>query len=63
MMETFLVSDDLDSNRLSSGMIAALEDLAERALAQYIDDLVPVREMIASDDNVIATFVIIAVVA
>lgn len=62
MMEPLLVADYLDGDAQTGRMIPAVKHLSEGALAQCPDNLVSVGEMITSYDQVIASFVIVAVV-
>lgn len=62
MVESLLVPDDLDRNRPSRAVISTLEDLAERSLPEQADDLVPVREVVPLDEQVVAPLVVVAVV-
>lgn len=43
-------------------MVATMEDLAERAFAQCVDDLVSISQMIMINDEIIATVIIITVI-
>ena len=62
VVESLLVPDDLDGDGSSRAVVTTLEDLTERTLAEQPDDLVPVREVIVLDDEVVSPFVIVAVV-
>lgn len=62
-MEPLLVPDDLDCHHVSRLVIAALQNLTERALAEDIDDFVAVLYVIVRDHEIIATLVVVAVVA
>jgi len=42
-METFLVADDLDSDRLTSAMVATAQDLAEGTFPKCVRNLIPER--------------------
>lgn len=42
-METLLVADDFDSNRLASAMITTAQDLAEGTFPEGVGDLIPER--------------------
>ena len=59
MVEPLLVADDLDGNRLTSLMVPAIQDLTKRSLAERIHNLIAVSKMIAVDDEVVATFVVV----
>lgn len=61
-METLLIPNDLDRYALTILVISALQDLAERAFSQHRHDLVPVAQMIAFVIDVVASFVVIAVI-
>jgi len=50
MVETFLVSNDLDGNHISCLVITTLQNLTERAFSENVDDFVSVVEMIARDE-------------
>lgn len=60
LMEPLLVPDDLHRYQTSRLVIDTPNDLAEASFAQNIQHLVAVRQMIANDDLVIATLIIIA---
>ena len=60
IVETLLVTDDLDSNHVASLMIATSQNLSERALAESIDDFVSKRNMIAFDYEVVSSLVIVS---
>lgn len=62
-MEPFLVANHLDGHRLAREMVKAFEHLAKRAFAHDLQDLVTILEMVALLDEVIATLVVIAIVA
>lgn len=59
-MESLLVADDLDSNNSTFFMVNASHDLAETALAQNVNDLIPIRQMIAHHNIVVAALIIVA---
>lgn len=62
MVEALLVADDLDRHGLTGAVVTALQDLAERTLAEDAHDLVPVGEVVALDDQVVASIVVVPVV-
>jgi hypothetical protein len=62
VVEALLVADDLDGDGLARLVVAALDDLAERAFAEDAHDLVPVAEVVAVDDEIVAPVVVVAVV-
>ena len=43
VVETFLVADDLDGDRLTSAVIATTQDLAERTFPKCVRDLISER--------------------
>ena len=43
VMETFLVADDLDSDRLTSAVITTTQDLAEGTFPKCVRDLISER--------------------
>lgn len=49
-MESLLVTNDLDSNHLSSLVISTLQNLTERAFAEDVDDFVAIMEVIMRDE-------------
>lgn len=61
-VEPFLVSDDLDGDRLTRLVIPSLHDLPERPFTKNRPHLVPVAHVIAFHDQVVATLIIEAVV-
>lgn len=63
LMEPFLVANDLHSNNTAILVIHTSHNLSERSFAQYIDDLVPIGEVVAKHDIIVASLVIIAEVA
>ena len=62
-MEPLLVPDDLDRDHVSRLVIAALQNLTERALAEDVDDFVAVLYVIVRDHEIVATLVVVAVIA
>ena len=62
MVEPLLVPDDLDRHGLAGAMVAAVQHLTERALAQSVDDFVAVRQMVMHDNEIVASFVVVAVI-
>jgi hypothetical protein len=62
VMEPLLVANDLDGDHVARLVIAALEHLSERALAEDVDDLVAVHDVVMRDEEVVATVVVKAVV-
>jgi hypothetical protein len=59
-MEPLLVADDLDGDKNARLVVNAADDLPEASFAEYIDNLVPVREMIAGHDGVVSALVVVA---
>jgi hypothetical protein len=59
VMEALLIADDLDCYRFTSAVIAAMQDLTKGALAERVDDLVPISQVIAIDDEVVSTVVVV----
>lgn len=62
MMEAFLITNDLDGRRLPGCVVSTLKNLPERTFAKRTNNFVPVGQVIVLDNQVIATFVVIAVV-
>ena len=62
MVETFLVPDDLYSDRLASTMVATAQDLAKGTLPKCVHHLVSECQMIMGNNLIIAAFVVIAVI-
>lgn len=62
MVESFFVANDLDRDHVSRLVIAALKNLAERAFAEDVDDLVAIVKMIVRDEKVVTPLVIVSVV-
>ena len=63
VMEPLLVPDDLDRDHVSRLVIAALQNLTERALAEDVDDFVAVLYVIVRDHEIVAPLVVVAVIA
>lgn len=59
-MKSLLVPDDFNGYKLASLVVDTPYYLAETALSEEIDDFVSVGEMIAFDDIVITSFVVIS---
>ena len=59
MVEALLIPDNLDSHHLARAMISTRQHLSERALPERIDNLVPIREVIAVHNKVIPTIIVI----
>lgn len=62
MMEPLLVTNDLNGNRLPSTVIPTVQDLTERAFTKGVDDLVTVRQMVTSHNQVVTSLVVIPMV-
>lgn len=62
MVESLLVANNLDRCHVTSLMIPALQHLTKRSLAEHVNDLVPVLEMVMRDNEVVASLIIKAVV-
>lgn len=62
MVEALFVADDLDRHGLTGAVVTALQDLTKRALAEDAHDLVPVGEVVALDDQVVPSIVVVPVV-
>lgn len=60
LMKPLLVPDDLDSHQTPHLVVDAANNLAEAALAEEIDNLVPISEMVTHHDRIVAAFVIVA---
>jgi hypothetical protein len=59
-METLLVPDNLDGNILPSLVVVALGDLAERTLAEHVQNLVTVHQMVMVHNQIVSPLIIIA---
>lgn len=62
VMETFLVADDFDGNALTGLVVSTLQDLSKRSFTQKAHDLIPVSEVISLNVDVVAPFIVIAVI-
>ena len=62
-MEPLLVANDLDSNNATILVIHTSYDLSKGTLTEYVDDLVPIGEVVAKHDIVITALVVVAVIA
>ena len=62
MVEPFLIPDNLHSNGLASAMVPATEHLAKRSFAQGVHDLVAEGKMVAFNNLVITSFIVIPIV-
>lgn len=58
-MKPLLVPDDLHCHDPSILMIHTPHDLPKAALPKHINDLVPIRQMIAKNDIVVASLVVV----
>lgn len=63
MMKPLLIPDDFDGDGLSCGVIAALQYLTKRALSKNVHNLVSIGQVITIDDNVVATLVVVPIIA
>lgn len=63
LMETLLVADDLDSHESSSLVVDASHDLSKAALAEKVNNLIPICEMVAKDYVVVASVVVVTEVS
>lgn len=61
-MKPFLVPNDLNCNRRSRGMISAAQHLTERPLPKAVHDFITVSKMVTIDHEIVAAFVVVAVV-
>ena len=62
-MEPLLVTNDLHSDQSSVFVINATDHLTKAALSEHIDYLVTVREVITHHDVVIASIIVVTIVA
>ena len=62
MVKPLLVPNDLNCDRRSRGMISAVQHLTERPLPKAVHDFVTVSKMVMIDDEIVATFVVVAIV-
>ena len=62
MVESLLVTNDLDGDRLACAVISALKDLAKGTLAQRPDDFVSICKVIPDNQQVVASLVVVAIV-
>lgn len=58
VVESLLVADDLDRDHLAGLVVTALHDLAEGSLAEDVDDLVAVEDLVVGDEEVVAALVV-----
>ena len=61
-METLLIPNDFDGHRLASAMIAAMQYLSKRTFAQGVDHLVPICKMIAVNNQIVTSFIVVTVI-
>ena len=59
LMKSLLVADDLDRNQYSCLMVDTTHDLPKASFAEKIDNLVTITKVVAFDDIVISTLIII----
>ena len=59
LMEALLVPNDLDRHKNAGFMVDAPNDLTEASLTKQINHLVSIREMVAIDNVVVTTLVVI----
>ena len=62
VLELLLVADDLDRDGLASLVVQAFDCLPEAALAEELEHLVAVPEVVLEDDLIVTLLVVIAVV-
>lgn len=62
MVEPLLIPDDLDRHKLIGLVVVALEGLPEAALANRLEDLVAVTQVILHDYLIVASVVVEALV-
>lgn len=60
MVETLLVANNLDRHHFTSFVVSTLKNLAERPLAQNVNHFVAIEDMIVGDEEIVATFVVVA---
>ena len=63
LMEPLFVTDDLDGNNATIFVDLTSDDLSKRTLTKYVNNLVPIGEVVAKHNIVITTLVVVAVVA
>ena len=59
-MEPLLVADDLDGDENTGLVVDAADHLPEASFSKHINDLVPVRKMIAGHNGVVSALVVVA---
>lgn len=62
VVEPLLVSDDLDGYRFTSAVVATMQHLSERSLAQCIDDFITVCQVVTIDDKIVTTLIVISMI-
>ena len=60
LMESFLVPYDFDGAQAPKLVINASHYLSKAALSEYVDDLIPIRQVIAHDNVVVASLIIVS---
>jgi len=61
-METFLVADDLHSDRLTGTVITTAQDLAEGTFPKCVRDLISERQMVMGNDLVITALIVVTII-
>ncbi len=59
LVESFLVADDLHRNEDTGLVINTPDNLPEASLPEHINDLVSIGEMIARDDRIVSSLVVV----
>lgn len=59
-MEPLFVANNLDGNQDTSLVIDASHHLPEASLSKHIDDLIPIREVVAWHNCVVATLIVVS---
>lgn len=62
-MKALLVPDDLNSHNASVFVINASHNLSKAAFAEKVDHFVSISKVVAHDNIVVASFIVVAVVA
>ena len=60
LVKSFLIADDFNRDKTAGFVVNASHDLPKTSLAQHVDHLVPICEVVTDDNVVIAPIVIIA---
>lgn len=59
LVEPLLVPDDLDSHKLAELVIDTPDNLSETTLAEDVEDLVPVRQVVTEDNLIVPSIIVV----